>query len=139
MMHEHDLESGHGNSMAQKKLHSWTFLPFLQFFGGGIYAPDPSTYDPIEILLNAEDPEEQNTLTARWRDNKLSELNFVGVVVCPTGTETVFRLTCKSLHYSLESSRPLVAGHLSSPRENCHHGQFAQHGIVVSFFPSLVF
>lgn len=37
---------------------------------------------PIEILLNAEDTEERDTLIARWRDNKLSELNFVGVVVC---------------------------------------------------------
>lgn len=71
-------------SAVHRKLHSWTFLPFLQFFGGGIYAPDPSTYDPIEILLNAEG-EERDDLTARWRDNKLSELNFVGVVVCNDG------------------------------------------------------
>lgn len=68
-------------SHVHRKLHSWTFLPCLQFFGGGIYAPDPSTYDPIEILLNAETEDEKNDLTARWRDNKLSELNFVGVVV----------------------------------------------------------
>lgn len=77
-------------SVVERKLHSpsWTFLPFLQLFGGGIYAPDPSTYDPIEILLNAEDDEadedgltERDRLTARWRDNKLSELGFVGVVV----------------------------------------------------------
>ncbi|XPS70940.1 hypothetical protein M3J09_003136 [Ascochyta lentis] len=63
-----------------KQLRNWTFTPFLQCFGGGIYAPDPSTYDPIEILLNASDEDEQKELTARWRDNKLSELNFVGVV-----------------------------------------------------------
>jgi hypothetical protein len=68
-------------STVHRKLHSCTCLPFLQFFGGGIYAPDPSTYDPIEILLNAETEEEKNELTAKWRDNKLSELNFVGVVV----------------------------------------------------------
>lgn len=73
---------GPSRSAVQRKLHSWTFLPFLQFFGGGIYAPDPSTYDPIEILLNAESEEERDELTARWRDNKLSELSFVGVVVC---------------------------------------------------------
>lgn len=73
-------------SAVHRKLQSWTFLPFLQFFGGGIYAPDPSTYDPIEILLNAEG-EEQDVLTARWRDNKLSELNFVGVVVCHSSLE----------------------------------------------------
>ncbi|KAF2261373.1 hypothetical protein CC78DRAFT_561815 [Lojkania enalia] len=53
---------------------------FLHFFGGGIYAPDSSTYDPIEILLNVEHAEERDRLTERWRDNKLSELSFVGVV-----------------------------------------------------------
>ncbi|KAF3001823.1 hypothetical protein E8E13_003538 [Curvularia kusanoi] len=67
-------------STVHRKLHSWTFLPFFQFFGGGIYAPDPATYDPIEILLNAATEDERDELTARWRDNKLSELNFVGVV-----------------------------------------------------------
>jgi hypothetical protein len=57
------------------------FLHVFQFLGGGIYTPDPSTYDPIEILLNTEDAEERDTLTVKWRDNKLSELSFVGVVV----------------------------------------------------------
>jgi hypothetical protein len=52
-----------------------------QLFGGGIYLPDPSTYDPIEILINTEDRRERDHLTEIWRDNKLSELNFVGVVV----------------------------------------------------------
>ncbi|KAF2855884.1 hypothetical protein T440DRAFT_385144 [Plenodomus tracheiphilus IPT5] len=53
---------------------------FMRFFGGGIYAPDPSTYDPIEILLNTEDEGQRDDLTVKWRDNKLSELSFVGVV-----------------------------------------------------------
>jgi hypothetical protein len=61
--------------------HKWTLKKVLQFFGGGIYAPDSTTYDPLEILLNTEDEEEQDELTTLWRDNKLSELNFVGVVV----------------------------------------------------------
>jgi hypothetical protein len=52
-----------------------------QMFGGGIYLPDPSTYDPIEILINTHDESERNGLVETWRDNKLSELNFVGVVV----------------------------------------------------------
>lgn len=60
--------------------HKWTLKKVLQFFGGGIYAPDSTTYDPLEILLNTEDREEQDELTTLWRDNKLSELNFVGVV-----------------------------------------------------------
>jgi len=58
----------------------WTFTSVLQFFGGGIYAPDSTTYDPLEILLNTEDADEKDELTTLWRDNKLSELNFVGVV-----------------------------------------------------------
>ena len=57
------------------------FYRLLHFFGGGIYMPDSSTYDPIEMLLNAEDPEERDELTERWRDNRLAELSFVGVVV----------------------------------------------------------
>jgi hypothetical protein len=52
-----------------------------KMFGGGIYLPDPSTYDPIEILLNTDDQRERDDLVEIWRDNKLSELNFVGVVV----------------------------------------------------------
>ncbi|CBX94136.1 hypothetical protein LEMA_P038100.1 [Plenodomus lingam JN3] len=52
----------------------------MRFFGGGIYAPDSSTYDPLEILLNTEDEQERDDLTVKWRDNKLSELSFVGVV-----------------------------------------------------------
>jgi hypothetical protein len=59
-------------------------------FGGGIYLPDPSTYDPIEILLNTEDGKDRDELTMRWRDNKLSELNFVGVVVCAPADITLF-------------------------------------------------
>jgi hypothetical protein len=57
------------------------FYSVLDFFGGGIYAPDSSTYEPIEILLNTRDPHERDRLTERWRDNRLSELSFVGVVV----------------------------------------------------------
>jgi hypothetical protein len=60
----------------------WYFMHIMHFFGGGIYAPNPSTYDPIKILLNTEDAEKKDELTTRWRDNKLSELSFVGVVVC---------------------------------------------------------
>ncbi|KAH7398555.1 hypothetical protein BKA66DRAFT_508853 [Pyrenochaeta sp. MPI-SDFR-AT-0127] len=72
--------SHHDESQEEDDDAKWSFLRILQFFGGGIYAPDPSTYDPIEILLNTEDSEEQDRLTMRWRDNKLSELSFVGVV-----------------------------------------------------------
>jgi hypothetical protein len=76
-----------GNSSNQRtsneqKSDRSTAIRLLQFLGGGVYVPDPSTYDPIEILLNTEDSKERDDLTVRWRDNKLSELNFVGVVVC---------------------------------------------------------
>jgi hypothetical protein len=69
------------SSNDQRKRHSGCFCA-PQMFGGGIYLPDPSTYDPVEILINTEDRRERNHLTEMWRDNKLSELNFVGVVVC---------------------------------------------------------
>lgn len=64
-----------------------------QMFGGGIYLPDPSTYDPIEILLNTYDRSERDELVKIWRDNKLSELNFVGVVVCTTDIVRITALT----------------------------------------------
>ncbi|KAF1846488.1 uncharacterized protein K460DRAFT_417552 [Cucurbitaria berberidis CBS 394.84] len=93
MTHEPDIESREsasertpmlGGSSHQGPAHEdekkLSLLQFLQFFGGGIYAPDPSTYDPIEILLNTEDAGQRDDLTVRWRDHKLSELNFIGIV-----------------------------------------------------------
>ncbi|KAI4637107.1 hypothetical protein J4E93_010623 [Alternaria ventricosa] len=64
-----------------------------QMFGGGIFLPDPSTYDPLEILLNTHDESERNELVEKWRDNKLSELNFVGVVVCTATIDDAAPLT----------------------------------------------
>lgn len=40
-----------------------------------------TTYGPIYRLLNTEDEKERDHLTERWKDNKLQELNFVGIVV----------------------------------------------------------
>ncbi|CAG5162110.1 uncharacterized protein ALTATR162_LOCUS6161 [Alternaria atra] len=72
--------SSHQRIGQESEGHIWSLITVLQFFGGGIYAPDPTTYDPLEIILNTEDQDERDDLTVRWRDNKLSELNFVGVV-----------------------------------------------------------
>jgi hypothetical protein len=77
-----------------------------QMFGGGIYLPDPSTYDPIEILLNTHDRSERDELVKKWRDNKLSELNFVGVVV---STASI----CNSAPLTIVESA-LLAGVLTS-------------------------
>ncbi|KAF2733655.1 hypothetical protein EJ04DRAFT_398434, partial [Polyplosphaeria fusca] len=52
----------------------------LHFLGGGVYAPDSSTYDPIEILLNEKDKDERDRLTERWATHKLDELSFIGTV-----------------------------------------------------------
>ena len=96
MTHEPDVENreaagertpmlegtSHQSRSNDKNEDGWTLLGLLQFFGGGIYAPDPSTYDPIEILLNTEDEEQKDNLTLKWKNSKLSELNFVGIVVC---------------------------------------------------------
>lgn len=43
-----------------------------------------TTYDPIFNLLNAEKEEVRDKLTERWRENKIQELNFVGIVVSLT-------------------------------------------------------
>jgi len=40
-----------------------------------------TTHDPIKRLLNAESMDERDRLTEEWRDRKLQELNFIGVVV----------------------------------------------------------
>ena len=66
----------------ERKQNGYSGLPrVLDFFWGGVYAPGSSTHDPIEILLNTEDPDERDRLTEQWRDNRLNELSFVGVVV----------------------------------------------------------
>lgn len=43
-----------------------------------------TTYGPIYRILNTDDEKEQDRLTERWKDNKLQELNFVGIVVRPS-------------------------------------------------------
>ena len=73
LLHEHQVSS-------ETKENPSALPRMLNFFWGGIYAPDASTYDPIEILLNAESAEERDMLTERWKNNRLNELGFVGVV-----------------------------------------------------------
>jgi hypothetical protein len=93
MPYDHDVEdagettpmikrSSHPGSSSKDDNDQSKVLTVLQFLGGGIYAPDPSTYDPIKILLNTEDEKKRDELTTAWKENKLSELNFVGIVVC---------------------------------------------------------
>lgn len=43
------------------------------------------------ILLNSTDAEEQDHLTKQWRDHKLNELSFIGVVVSSPFFSTVRR------------------------------------------------
>ncbi|KAK1962187.1 hypothetical protein LY78DRAFT_616378 [Colletotrichum sublineola] len=49
-------------------------------FRGGLFSPPTLTYDPLLLLLNHEEESERNRFTEKWKDNKLQELNFVGVV-----------------------------------------------------------
>ncbi|KAK6223008.1 hypothetical protein QIS74_03853 [Colletotrichum tabaci] len=49
-------------------------------FRGGLFSPPTLTYDPLLLLLNHDEKSERNRLTEKWKDNKLQELNFVGVV-----------------------------------------------------------
>ena len=45
------------------------------------FALQDSTYDSLYIILNTRDESEQNELTEQWRNHKLEELNFIGIVV----------------------------------------------------------
>lgn len=45
------------------------------------FALQNSTYDSIYIILNTRDEDERNRLTEQWRNHKLEELNFIGIVV----------------------------------------------------------
>ena len=56
----------------------------LKIFRSGLIAPSETTYGSIMILLNCENQEEQDNLTRQWRDHKLNELSFIGVVVSLT-------------------------------------------------------
>ncbi|TKA32464.1 hypothetical protein B0A50_01572 [Salinomyces thailandicus] len=53
---------------------------FMSLFRGGLIAPTDTTYDAIAHLLTAETLAERDELTTQWRDHKLEELNFIGVV-----------------------------------------------------------
>lgn len=59
---------------------STVFSATLNLFHGGLVAPAETTYDSIHQLLVAETLEERDELTKQWRDHKLQELNFIGVV-----------------------------------------------------------
>jgi hypothetical protein len=54
----------------------------LGFLGSGLLSPKLMIDDPIMVMLNCKEREERDRLTERWRDHKLAELNFVGIVVC---------------------------------------------------------
>ncbi|KAK3390635.1 hypothetical protein B0H63DRAFT_466188 [Podospora didyma] len=56
-----------------------TLFTSLKRFFQIVFAPWPSTYEPIKSLLNAPTTAEKDVLTATWRDRKLSELSFVGI------------------------------------------------------------
>ncbi|RMZ27564.1 hypothetical protein D0859_08366 [Hortaea werneckii] len=53
---------------------------FFSLFRGGLIAPSDTTYDAILHCLTAHTLEQRDELTKQWRDHKLEELNFIGVV-----------------------------------------------------------
>lgn len=46
----------------------------------GLMKPLQTTYETITNLLVAETEQERDELTKQWRDHKLEELNFIGIV-----------------------------------------------------------
>ena len=53
----------------------------LDFFRYGLFSPPMLSYDPLFLLLNHSDVDERDRLTEKWKDNKLQENGFIGVVV----------------------------------------------------------
>lgn len=60
--------------------HKGILSSIFKIFSGGLVAPAETTYATIMVLLNCDDPHEQDELTKQWRDHKLSELSFIGIV-----------------------------------------------------------
>jgi hypothetical protein len=113
-------------------------------FGGGIFDMGSSTsYDSICLMLNAEDSEERDDLTTKWRDHKIQELNFVGTVVSINiyvfaffiqGQEHLLTL-CRELFWQAASPR---RGHglTSSTTVAPSPGPSARAGTAASSSPS---
>ncbi|KAF2801613.1 uncharacterized protein BDZ99DRAFT_492563 [Mytilinidion resinicola] len=74
------LERGERDMRKSLQTSSSRIASIFHFFLGGIVSPDAVAYEPIEILLNTEDKTERDELTRQWRNHKLEELNFVGIV-----------------------------------------------------------
>jgi hypothetical protein len=54
---------------------------FRMYRGLGILSGPTLSESTIVELLNCPDEKERDRLTLQWRDHKLEELNFVGIVV----------------------------------------------------------
>ncbi|KAK6068492.1 hypothetical protein SCUP234_07630 [Seiridium cupressi] len=68
--------------VAAPKAHASTQvgMTFLHMLRSGLIAPNQTTHKSLSVILNEDDAEEQDRLTEKWRDHKLQELNFIGVV-----------------------------------------------------------
>ena len=72
-----------------------------------------TTYDPIYCLLNEEKEDKRNELTQRWKDNKIQELNFIGIVV--SSPHPLHAVTSKTQpRPALSPTRRLPSTHLNS-------------------------
>ncbi|CAN8104336.1 unnamed protein product [Discula destructiva] len=78
--HERGTNRRESNSQSHGK-HGNSSTSFLaDVFHGGLFSPPALTWDPLLLLLNHSNKSERDRLTEKWKDNKLQELNFVGVV-----------------------------------------------------------
>ena len=58
----------------------WNMDTLSAIYPGSLMSPLQTTYETVAYLLAAETEQERDELTKQWRDHKLEELNFVGVV-----------------------------------------------------------
>ncbi|KAG7119664.1 hypothetical protein HYQ45_014904 [Verticillium longisporum] len=72
--------SGQSGNRDEDRSQTGSLATFLSIFHGGLVAPDSTTLDSLQAILNESDDALRDDLTERWRDHKLQELNFVGTV-----------------------------------------------------------
>lgn len=93
-----------------------------------------TTYDPIFALLNGNTEDERDRLTEKWRDHKLEELNFVGIVVDMNCEDFGYKLLQLLRAHCLQVFSHLpVLGLLSYPMALYSHGLCELVGIVALF------
>lgn len=72
----HDTSNDDGH----RPVKSRSSFSFMNAIRSVLMAPNQTAHECVVMLLNEEDAERKDQLTEKWRNHKLEELNFIGVV-----------------------------------------------------------